>query len=150
MSGRAVEILRFAAMGAEDLGRMALAGSLPPSVLWFALEGARKYLWAILRGDVAPVHEREWRAAQCSGCEFRVDKQYASVGAVGGSCGALDAGNAADGTCGCRVTVTVGGVTMPAGKAWIASEACGRGVWESVKRKGRKATGVAQRAASSR
>lgn len=120
------DVLQFAAMGYEDLARLALTGRLTGPLVWMALEGAGTFLSALVRGDVAGKAERERRAQQCAQCPLRVDKVYRSVGATGGTCGDLDAGDPERGTCGCRVTVTVKGRVYPAGKTWIASESCPR------------------------
>lgn len=100
--------------GAVDLWGMARRGELGRAQLWVAAKGARRYVEAIARGDVAPAAEAAARRRECAGCEARV----AGKGLVLGYCGEPFVVVTTPGreTCGCVLD----------GAVLVASHACPR------------------------
>lgn len=130
MRGRwwVMTLIDLCKLGLPALLGMAKAGTLRPTHLWTAVEGASKYRDAIANGDVADDLVAQVRAeVHCGQCPSarRVDK----AGIQRTFCGEPfeNRMNTALPTCGCLVAVTVNGETHPAGKTVVGSEKCPQG-----------------------
>lgn len=126
---------KYAAMEAIDLAAMAVAGDLPREHLWMAVEGAQTYRRAVAQGLVATADEAHRRAGLCAQCPSHTTAPSSALPSVlKGSCGPFLLDRTADPdpaqrTCGCRVTLTVGGLLTPAGKTVAGNERCPQGRW---------------------
>jgi hypothetical protein len=116
------------------LAKMALSGQIARRDVWVAFEGAGKYVAAIARGLIAPVHEQEGRAGHCRQCTARVDVQVTvrgepiTFGWCGGVLAKGESQTGPDGkgpTCGCMVTQD----GQPVAKTMVMGERCPRGKW---------------------
>lgn len=130
------ELIDLARLAAPAIVEMAKAGTLRPTTLWLAIEGAGTYAAAVARGDIASDADQATRATTCQGCTGHTETHATLNGQpiTIGWCGERlrDSQTGPDGqgpTCGCMVTITVLGSTVAAGKAVVGSQACGRGKW---------------------
>jgi hypothetical protein len=118
-------------LGTAELVAKALAGELSAGTLWTAIRGAERYRAAMAAGDVASETEAQRRAQVCANCPSRTSRQVAALGADAHYCGPAFEDRTAETppTCGCLISVTVGGKAAPAGKAMVNSERCPQGIW---------------------
>lgn len=129
-------LLDLAAIGTEQLARMAMDGRLRGRHLWVAFRGAQRYKAAIKKGDIADEGCQRARAGTCDGCPSAHRHPIAAAGAVAIYCGAPfedheEPGNPAP-TCGCLVAITVEGETHAAGRAVVGSLGCPQSHWATV------------------
>lgn len=105
------------------------AGSSDPTALWRAAKGALRYL----TGREAEGYVREIRAETCAACPAWTNRPMTGRDDVRlGYCGQPMTETAV--TCGCLVTITVGGgAAIAAGKTTRAAEACPSGRWGAVR-----------------
>lgn len=125
-----IEAIRtFMAAGADMLARKFREGKLPPGIAWIALRGAGTFARAMLTGDITTDAHAQRRAVACTLCPRRTLRTLDDHPDMqAGYCGP-EAEPVEGGTCGCLVTLTVGLVTRPAGKPWVASEYCPYLMW---------------------
>lgn len=118
-------------LGTEELIHMALSGKLTPSTMWTAIKGADRYRSAMAAGDIAGDNDAKARAEICSNCPSRVRHDIKAIDGTAGYCGSpfVVAMVGEKPTCGCLVTLTVGGEFSPAGKTLVASEECPQKLW---------------------
>lgn len=121
----------LARTGAETLAALALRGQLPPSRLWTAMRGARRFVVALAAGDVAPPAQADERATCCVACASATTHPTALADTAKVFCGSPFIEARAQRTCGCLVALTVrnGTTPMAAGKTLVASEHCPQGKW---------------------
>lgn len=115
------------AAGSETLVRMALDGELSPSVAWVAIKGAEKYRRAVASGDIASAIVAKTRANKCVDCPSSTVRDVGARGMIARYCG--PAFQELDTTCGCLVSLTVGGSEEAAGKTVVESEHCTQRKW---------------------
>lgn len=127
------ELLR---LGTQELINRALKGELQAGDLWTAVKGAEKYRRALATGDIAPPNEAASRADICANCPSRKLHRIDAIDSDTGYCGEpfRDQTQSRPPTCGCMVTLTVGGKLTAAGKVTVASESCPQGRWLAVSR----------------
>lgn len=77
------ELCRGLVRGGLDLVRLAARGELSREQVWVAAEGARKYVEATARGDVAPAAAMAERRVECAGCDARVHAEGLALGYCG-------------------------------------------------------------------
>jgi hypothetical protein len=131
-----LSIVDLARLAKAEIVARAKAGELRGSHVWTAIKGAATYLSAIASGEEL-IDDRRGRARAriCQGCQYRTGRPVEIRGelVVAHYCGpafedrtTLDNGR---GTCGCLVSITVGGQLHAAGKTTLAREKCPRGEW---------------------
>jgi hypothetical protein len=136
-----VNIVDVARLAQAELVARAKAGELRGSHVWTAIKGAGEYLVAIAAGEELIDDRRGLaRARICQGCQYRTGRPVEIRGelVVAHYCGPAfvdrtrEPGGVGGGTCGCLVSITVGGVggqLHAAGKTTLAREKCPRGEW---------------------
>lgn len=131
-------LMDLAAIGSEQLARMATAGELRGRHLWVAFRGAQRYKAAIGKGDIAGEECQRARAGTCDGCPSAHRHPMgiaagAAAGAVAIFCGPpFEEHEGTSPTCGCLVALTVEGETHAAGRGVVASLGCVQGRWKAT------------------
>ena len=127
---RTLSLKHVVQIGTADLARMALAGELSRSQLWTACSGARKYVEAMARGDIAPDEAQHTRGACC----LRCPNAWREGTAVGTKvyCGPKLIEDPANGRCGCLLGVEDETGFVPGGKLGVKSEECWAGIWHAA------------------
>lgn len=150
-TGPGAELKYLVRLGMDELVALARRGELRGRHVWLAMQGARTYHRAVLRGDVAGAEDQATRARQCVTCTHHrertvvLDGQVVRAGYCGQPLSDADGQGKRGRPCGCLVTMTVDGSTVAAGRAIVASRACPLGKalggpkWTASKRAGAQA-----------